>query len=567
MLDKPWCFIADAPYIEHCALDVCPQPTQLETATPSNQTSKMWVNVLVVICSIAGVLLIALLLVLLMRAIWGGSLCPTVMPGGRKQGRSKREGTLPESKQVSEYRPLDSVSTDDEPLSQPDEKKDAEDSPAESRIRSSGSGRKSPSGSGFASAPPGKPPTQIRGQSWSPVLAHTASPRPASNGALPPAESFRRISEPQGGPGAARPNSMGHTRSSNGDGRSNASSRGLRPTTPPLHKSSSSHGEIRSQGSPMHHTHRRTSSVDHGYLEWQLLERPSDRQPGSSRSRGDETGSVNEERLALIASPTLQQIMQRSKPLRKEASSVGAAGVLEPSYKRNSGSGKSPREGDLRQRTIEEDLSHIHGIHDAVQRGNTYSVDSRSYATSSLQDAVNSAGFASGAVNSGAVGPGRSNTGRYAVTDMQHTTEGSTIVLDTTSAAAADTHHTHHSGSTGAVDHTPRDRLHLHQQQHTNSVSPEAATASARAAAAAAMVAGVHTSWVPPYRRPETERTISGSWTNSNSSPTGTLASRVAMQFPAGASFNMSAADGAVGLGMHTHDSLLSLQKLVTYPE
>lgn len=539
MLDRPWCFVVEAPYIERCELKQCaPAPPAAATATAGTTThSGAWVKVLIVICSIAGVLLIALLLVLLMRALWGGSLCLSMKKSTRTQGRSKRESSAAAKAAAAKPKDttLDSFSSDEQSMSEHEEKT-TEESPRASVQHSTGSGRRPPS-SNELRAPPVMPHTHARPHSYSPAYSPSSNHK-SSQHPVPQAEMYRRYSEPQAAPGSSRLNSTSHTRSSTGDGRSSASSHGLRPTTPPLHKSHSSHAEIRSQGSPMHHK-RGGPSSDQCYSDLQASDRL---QQASARSPRDEAASGGDDRFALIASPTLRQIMERSSPHRMELTSNGA-GVMEH-HTRNSSAGKSPREGDLRQRTIEEELAYMHGLHDAGQRGMVYSVDSRSYATSSLQDMVHSAAFASGAVNSGAVP--RSNT-RTGTADLNHTTEASTIVLDTPSATAADQHT--YSGST-VVDLASRDRLYMHQQQATAAAA--LAATGTRAAAAAAAVAGTQASYGSPYRRPDTERTISGSWTNSNSSPTGTLASRVAMQSPGnGASFNMSAGEGGAALGAH----------------
>lgn len=521
MLERPWCFVAEEPFIERCALDECAPHMPEFPADVKAATSSVWVKVLVVICSIAGVLLIALLLVLLVRALWGGSLCPSLKRGPRCQGRSKRERSCSARSKLARSH-ADSFFSDAPPLSEVEEKA-VEESLVESEHHSTDAEQQeyiTVSGQELVPAQPLLPYSHARPQS--------AKHRP-SQGHLPAGDMHRRFSEPHA---LSHVHSMNRTRSSTGDGRSTASSRGLRPTTPPLHKSS--HGEIRSYGSPMHSSQRAAS--DNGDLY--LLERP---QPGSSRSPRDQTASgVVDQRYALISSPTLRQIMERASPRRTNLMG-GSTGVVPEHCTLNSSAGKSPREGDLRYGTSEEE-GNMHGIHDVGQRGMVYSVDSRSYATSSLQDVgMHSAAFASGAVNSGAVPTARSNT-RAFTNELQHTTEASTIALDTTaSAAVADSHP--HSGSTGVADLASRDRLSLHQQHAT--AAADFMSPGARAVAAAA---GVQTSWGSPlYRgRPDTERTISGSLTNSNSSPTGTLASRVAMQSPAGASFNMSAVEGAV---------------------
>jgi hypothetical protein len=182
-----------------------------------------------------------------------------------------------------------------------------------------------------------------------------------------------------------------------------------------------------------------------------------------------------------------------------------------------------------------------------VLRGQVLSADSRSHATSSLpSDVIQSVYALSAAANSGAVGTGRSTTRTM---DAPH--EGSTLVLESTAATGLDLESRGGAGGPGSGAGTePRLSTgergpHVMHQVAASALAP----AGARAAAAAA-----HAHWVgSPYRRPDTERTISGSWTNSNSSPTGTLASRVAAQSgTTGASLNLTTGDHGV-LGEHPH--------------
>lgn len=75
MLERPWCYVEGEPFIERCAIPACEPPPHAATVSVA---SSRWVTLLAILISIAGLLLIALLIVVLVKIMHGTWTCSAV---------------------------------------------------------------------------------------------------------------------------------------------------------------------------------------------------------------------------------------------------------------------------------------------------------------------------------------------------------------------------------------------------------------------------------------------------------------------------------------------------------
>eukprot|EP00892_Ulva_mutabilis_P010391 jgi/Ulvmu1/7724/UM039_0030.1 len=466
MLEQPWCYVEGESYIERCGVPVCyGSPAARRSVTSA---SSQWVTLLAILIAIAGLLLIALLIVVTVKIMHGTWSC--------KNAATKATPT----------RTSESAS-------------------------SVGAGRKLSDATTVTSAP---------------SMAPHAAPIPAPAGSVVSHTSRRQSSHGGGGgcsPAAAEPRGpveLAERPVDNASHRGDAdrdSSAGLAARPPEKPRSEP---ELSAQSPTGSHQHVQPGWSPGGYggaalgghrpepgqpwhqLSGEVLHRPHHRHR-----------SADFLHMPNVASPTLQHLIARADSVRSAGAAPTAAPAPAPRphsagsavfphahvahvHARSAAVQKLLLEAETRPRAVEEALA-IWNSTDPSQIRAAAMSDSRSHATSSRSDYVQSMHAASGAVNTT---PSRA-------TDVQHT-DFSTSVLDSGTVLEVDVR-----GAGGAM--------------------PGPGTVPATSSAFSGPVGGGlpqprpwHTAHL--RRMGEPERTASASWEYAAASPTGTHASRAA---------------------------------------
>lgn len=496
MFEKPWCYVEGAPVIERCAVPQCP-PVQ-EVSQGISAASGHWVTLLAILISIAGLLLIALLIVVIVKIMHGTWSCTSAAAKATPTRTSESASTVEAGRKLSEVTTVTSAPS----------------------VPPHASAVSAPAGGGLSHSTRSlRPSSHGGGVGGSP---HATDHRAAVEMLERSVDSSSHAREP--GPGSA------------GERGTSSVQAGWSPTRPasepevPAHASSSHQYMRPGYGRGTFGGGAPGVQGTEGGPSWHLPHADAFHRPHHwPRQRSAEFLHMPN-----VASPTLQHLIARADSVRSAGATPSAASVQPRPH--SAGSAVFPHahvahvharsaavqklllEAETRPRAVEEALA-IWNSADPSQIRAAPMSDSRSHATSSRSDYVQSMHAASGAVNTT---PSRA-------TDVQHT-DFSTSVLDSGTVHEVDVR-----GGGGAVP----------------SPGVVAATSSA-------FSGPVHGALPRPWhtahmrRLGESERTVSASWEYAAASPTGTHASRVAAH---GHGYTMPDGPQPYELGPHSHSA------------
>lgn len=475
MLEKPWCYVAQPPYFERCAVPLCDPPPPPPVTPVVTAASSRWVMLLAILISIAGLLLIALLVVVIVKIMHGTWSCTSATAKATPTRTSETASSDGPGRKLSDVTTVMSGRTM-HPHHQPSAGPSAGPSVGRTHSQSSMSRRQSSHG-GRGNSPMAADQYPAVELAEAPMATNSVADRPVTDPARYEAD---QGSSPIGRMPPAPASDSQHSAQSPGSHRHAYSLGGYSGPMPAVHPA-----EVAAHRHHMHAEQLHRAQYGH-----------------APRAQ-----SPDYRHMPNVASPTLQHLIARADSVR----SAGAAqsGVAAPRphsagsnvfphahvahvHARSAAVRKLLLEAETRPHAVDEALAIWNSTDPSQLRGAPMS-DSRSHATSSRSDFIQSMHAASGAVN-------------------------------TTPSRATDVHHTDFSASVIDSGTVPD------MDVRSAGGAPPGMTGAMGSTFSGPVAGGLPRPWHTAHMRRvgESDRTVSASWEYAAASPTGTHASRVA---------------------------------------